>query len=549
LGRFSNLRQTRPLLVEKIPLFMLAAGSCVASVIAVQPAIRDVTHSPLTARIENALVSFVVYLRQMVYPEGLATPYPYAADGVPWRRAALAFVVLAVISTIVLWHREKRPFLLVGWLWYLGMLVPVIGIVGISNYTAHADRYTYLPEIGLAIAGTWYLAEWSAGWTHRPVILGALMTAVIATLMVCCHIQTSYWQDSETLWRRSLASTSGNHVAHDNLGLALAEKGRMREAIGEYQRAIEAKPDFAMAHDNLGNALARTGQQGEAIAEFRKALEIMPGYAAAHYNLGNALAQTGQDAEAIAEFRKALDGNPDYAAARNNLGSALVRSGRAEEAIVQYRKALETDPGNAPAHYNLANALADRGQVEEAIVHYRKALEVAPGYAPAHYHLGNALALTGHEAEATAEYSKTLEINPGDVEARESLGLAFLEQGKTKEAMDCWQRALDLDPDRLPIRNNLAWLLATTPDASLRDGAKALALATRSDETTGGTNTIILRTLAAAYAETGRFGDASSTARHALGLAVEQKSDTLADKLRSEIKLYQAGLPVRDAAP
>ncbi len=482
LKRISDFRfqisDLKHLLIEKIPLFALATGSCAVTALMPGLVIADAHRLPLFERIGNALVAYVVYLWQMIFPAGLAIPYPSTPNGEPAWKVCLAFVVLAAISAGVFFCRKKQPCLLMGWLWYLGMLLPVMGIIQILHNVAHADHYTYLPEIGLAIAGTWVVADWSAGWRQRRMVLGGLMATVIVTLMVCAHIQTSYWENDETLWTRALDCTSGNSVAHNNLGLAFAKEGDVAGAIAQFSKALEIQPDDGEIHYNLGVTLFVKGDLEEAIAQYKTALAIAP----------------------------------DNAVFHNNLGTALYAKGAVDEAIAQFQESSKLQPGYADAHYNLGNALLRLGKLDEAIAQYRRTLEINPGHEEAHYNLGVALFLKGNLAEAIAQYQKVLEINPGQVNAQ----------------------------------NNLAWLLSTAPDASLRNGSKAIALAENANRLSGGGNPIILQTLAAAYAENGSYGPAAVTARQALELAVTQKNDALAATLQKEIELYEANTPERD---
>jgi len=601
---------------EKVPFFALAAAAGAAAALVPDLVLTGTHQYPLLVRMDNALVSYVVYLRQTFFPAGLALPYPDVAGGPPKWEVGLALVLLAAISAGAMACRKRSPSVLVGWLWYLGMLAPVIGIVQISYDAAHADRYTYLPGIGLAIAVTWAVAEWSAGWKFRRVVLGGLMAGVIGAFTVCGHIQTWYWRESESLWTHTLASTSGNCVAHHNLGSALYQKGQVEEAIRQYQEALEIKPNYVSALDSLGLALAKNGQADEAIGQYRKALEINPAYEKAHNNLGHALAGKGdlegaiaqfrqaleinpayQDArynlgidlakkgdleEAITQYRKLLEINPDYAEARNNLGAALFAKAQVEEAITQFRKALETNPDYAEARNNLGVALFAKGDVEGAVAQYRKALEINPAYQDARNNLGRGLLRKGdfdgamacfqrtstlspdplerwrqlggdflHRAdleEAIECYGQALKINPRSADARANLGVALFQKGQTKEAMDSWQQALEIKPDQLYVLNNLAWVMATTPDAALRNGAKAVALAAQANQLSGGGDATVLRTLAAAYAEEGSYGMAAVTARRALALALaqEQKNDGLGAKLEKDIKLYEADKPARE---
>jgi len=356
------------LVKEKIPLFLLSVGSCVATFL-VPEKVSAPIYVPFLDRIGNGVVSYGVYLRQMIYPVGLAIPYPNPPNGQPFREVVLVLVLLVVISTGVLAWRKKRPCLLVGWLWYLGMLVPMIGFVQISYY-AHADRYTYLPGIGLVLAGTWAVADWSAGWVgHRRAVLGGLMAAVIGALMVCAWTQTGYWKSSEILWTHSLACTTDNYMAHFNLGNALDQKKRTGEAITQYKIALQIKPDYGDAHYNLGTDLRLEGKTDEAVAQFREALQSNPANAEAHDNLGNALREKGRMDEAITEYQSSLQIYPGNAKAHNNLGYVLLQKGMVDEAIAQFQQALEVNPDDATAHANLEQALLQQRRVKEAVPH------------------------------------------------------------------------------------------------------------------------------------------------------------------------------------
>ena len=497
------------LVKEKIPLFLLSVGSCVATVL--EPDKMPDSHRlPFLERFGNAVVSYGVYLRQMVFPVELATPYPNPPDGQPFWKVALALVVLAAISVIVLACRKGRPYLLVGWLWYLGMLVPMIGIIQISYY-AHADRCTYLPGIGLVLAGTWAVEDWSLLWQHRRAGLGGLMAAIIGILMVCAWIQTGYWKSNEILWTHTLDCTTGNYVAHNNLATALTQKGRMDEAISHCRQAVEIRPYFAEAYNNLGNALLQKGKADEAITQFQQALQINPALAEAHMNLGNALLQKGKADEAITQFQQALQIRPDLAEAQISLGTALGRKARVEEAIACYQKALEIKPDYAEARNDLGSAFFRQGRLDEAISQFQKALEIKPHFAEAHMNLAN----------------------------------GFFRQGRLDEAISQYQKALQIKPHFAEAQNDLAWLLAACPQASLRNGNKAVELALQANALTGGNNPIVLHTLAAAYAEAGRFSEAVETAQRAVHLAGAQSNTALAGQLQAQLKLYQAGSPVR----
>jgi protein O-mannosyl-transferase len=416
------------LVKEKIPLFLLSAGSCVVTVLAPQKVIGP-DRIPFLERLGNAVLSYGVYLWQMVFPAGLAVPYLYPPNGQPFWKVGAAFVLLAAISMGVLACWKKRPYLLVGWLWYLGMLVPAIGIVQIS-YHSHADRFTYLPGVGLVLAVTWLVAEWRVS----RVALGSLMAGLLALFMFCAWQQTGYWQSSETLWSHTLACTTDNDVAQNNLGFDLMQRGRMNAAITCFQQALQIRPDDADARNNLGYAFLQIGKADKAIPCFQRALQIRPDYAEARNNLGIALFRQGKTDDAAACFQQALQIKPDYTEALNNLGNTFMQKGRLDEAIPCFQRALQIKPGFAEAHDNLGNALLQIGKADEAITECQQALQIKPDDAEARVNLGNALFRKGRLDDAIAQYQKALQINSALAKARINLN-AVLRQKSSKPAI------------------------------------------------------------------------------------------------------------------
>jgi tetratricopeptide (TPR) repeat protein len=497
----------RPI-IEKIPLFALSAASSVATILTQQHLLATVGELPLLSRMGYAVVSYVVYLGQMFYPGNLAVLYPFTQKSLLLPEVVLALTLVACISAGVLALQRRCPYLVVGWLWYLGMLVPMIGLVHVGT-VARADRFTYLAQIGVCIMVAWAAWDLSVPWRYGRRILGVGALSVIVTLMSCAWKQTSYWRNSESLWTHTLACTVNNAAAYNGLGYAILQKGSVDEAIIYFQKALQINPNYAEAQLNLGIALLQKGSVDEAIAHFQKVLQIDPNFAEGHLNLGYALLEMGRVDEAIAQFQKALQIRPDFAEAHNNLGNALLQKGNVDEAIVHCQKALQINPNIAEAHNNLANALFQKGNVDEAIAHYRQALQIRPDFAEAHNNLGNAL----------------------------------LQKGNVDEAIAHYQQALQIRPDFAEALNKLAWVLAICPQASLRNGSKAVELAQRANRLTGDGNPVVLCTLAAAYGEAGRFPEAVETAQRALRLAEIQSNSALADAIRSQLQLYQAGIP------
>ncbi len=500
------------LVFEKTPLLALSAVSCVATVIAQADAVKPLQAMSLSSRMSNALVSYAAYVGQFFYPAGLAVFYPPRRSGLPtWQVVAASLLLTGVCAAAVV-CRRRCPYAFVGWFWFLGMLVPVIGLVQVGEQSM-ADRYTYLPEIGLVIALAWGAKALLAAWPRRAWISGAISAAVVAALMGCAWHQTSYWHDSETLWTHTLECEPDAVVAHVDLGVVLDLKGQTAEAIAHYQRALAIDPHYVEAYTNLGNALKHLGRTDEAIAQYKKALEV----------------------------------DPSYGKARYDLGTALYAEGRFDEAIAEYHRALKIDLRNADAHNNLGGALTAQGKLAEAVQEYRTALEIKPNFARAEYNLAVTLGGQGHTAEAIVHYQKALELEPDDADARYYLGGALVQEQRFGEAIAQWSELLRVQPDNTQVLRKLAWLLATSPEASVRDGGRAVALAQRAARLTDDRAPDVLDALAAAYAEAGRFSEAVQTARKALQLAAEQDKPSLVESLRAEIPLYEAGKPFREA--
>ena len=394
---------------EKIPLIALSAVSSVITFLVQKGAVGRTEELPILERINNAVVSYVLYIWQMLWPLDLAVFYPHPENRLPLWEIVSCFLVLICITVTAIAVRKQRPYLLTGWLWYLGMLVPVIGLVQVG-WQGRADRYTYLPQIGLYIAGTWAVADWTALYRHQRTILSTAAIIVIGALSVRAWVQTSYWRDSETLFRHALAVTVNNDVAENNLGIVFLGQGNLDEAISLLQSAVDLRPD------------------------------------------------------------------------------------------------------NSPAHENLAKALLQKGRVTDALVHYRKLLE----------------------------------LQPDNMEVHNIVGTILVQQGRVQEGVEEWQKVLSAEPDNGNAMSNLAWVFATSPDQSIRNGSKAVQLAEQAVRISGGRIAILFRTLAAAYAENDRFVEAIQTAQRGIALANSQGNSGLATELQGSIALYQEGKPLRD---
>jgi protein O-mannosyl-transferase len=397
------------LLLEKIPFFLLSAAAAAATVLTQKNAVLLAQGLTWPWRIGNALLAYTDYLRHMFYPANLALGYPHPGTTLPaWHVVWSASLLIIISAGAIAGHRKHR-YLLVGWLWYLVMLLPVIDIMQ-AGQNARADRYTYLPQIGLYLLLTWGAEEITRSWRHRRVVQGLAAAAILAGLLAGAYVQTGYWKTSESLWRHALACTPDNEFVHNNLGNALVAREQWAEAVQHFERALQIKPDYAQAHLNLGVALANQEKREDAIRHFERALQLNPNSAEAHYNLGDALAAQGKWDEAIRQFERALRLKPDFAEAHYGWGLALGAQGKWDEAVRHYEPALHLKLDVADAQYITGVAFATRKQWDQAIELYEGVLRVKPDFAEAHYRLGLALAGRGKPAEAGEQFQQALAL-------------------------------------------------------------------------------------------------------------------------------------------
>jgi Flp pilus assembly protein TadD len=375
------------LIWEKLPLLMLTTGFCVITFLVQKSggALRSLTAYPFHVRLANALVSYAVYMKQTLWPFKLSVFYPY--------RSALgageilgAFLLIVFISVMVLRQIVKRPWFAVGWFWYLGILVPVIGLVQAGSQ-AMADRYTYVPLVGLFITIAWAVPDRFMEKRYNQVWTSTVSTIIILCFASIASIQAGYWKNSITLLKRAIEVTPDNYAPRNNLGMALERLGRIDEAIYFYQEALHINPNYTQALNNLGRAMEKQGKIVEAIQHYSKALQMNPNLSEAHNNLGNALVKQGKYSDAVKHYSEALRLNPEYAQAYYNLGNARFYQGNYEEAVSAYEKALRIQPDYAEAYVNLGVTLAAQGKFDTAIVQFREALRIRPGDEDAQYNL------------------------------------------------------------------------------------------------------------------------------------------------------------------
>ncbi|HEY2573220.1 MAG TPA: tetratricopeptide repeat protein, partial [Verrucomicrobiaceae bacterium] len=465
------------------------------------------------------------YLCLSFWPSPLVFAYGADVARSPFGVVASTLLMVLLLATTVV-ALARRHWTGYAGAWFFLILAPTSSVVPLSGQMV-AEHRMYLPLA--AVMMLWAVGAWMLGLKVLRQIAGEGekaaqwakgTAAVLMTLLLVCFgkatmARNADYRTSFAIWTDTVSKWPGNAAARSNVGLALHEMGRDDEAIAHFEKALSMDPRDPATHYNLAIVLLSLGSIEQAIEQYREVVALRPESTAAHNNLGEALLRSGRPDEAMEQFQKVIEVNPHFAGAENNLGNVFLQMGRWPEAISHYEKALEIDPDSASAHSNLGSVLLRTGRFDDAITHYERALELRPDFVDAHNNLAAALQQKGRFKEA----------------------LAHLEEGVKRS------------PEALGVSNNLALFLATSDDASLRDGARALKLAQRVNQRSGGNRPEFLHTLAAAYAETGKFIEADETAERAQSLAMAQGDPIQAEVIRNARKLYQAGKPLRHAPP
>jgi Tfp pilus assembly protein PilF len=433
------------LVTEKLPLFALTAISSAVTLAAQRAggAVESFEALGLWDRLSNAAVGYLRYLGKLFWPQDLSLYYPLHEVPPVWQVLAALVLLAAVTAGAWLWRRE-RPWLALGWLWFLGTLVPVVGLVQVGGQ-AIADRYTYVPSIGLGIllAGCWIELVTRRPSLRTPATVGCAVVLVVLGWLTLR--QAAYWQDTFTLFERSIAVTEDNFLLQNNLGAAYTERGQPEKALPLLEAAVETRPSYGEAHNNLGLAWLRRGLPEKAAESFRRALELEPQRTQIAVNLGEALAAAGQLDEAATVLRRAVE-EGGGAQAHNNLGSALAQGGNLTAALEQYRQALELDPDYAGAHANRAQVLAAQGRLDEAAAAFRRAVELDPDNPETLTNYATVLADLGQVSDAVTLLRRAVRLAPGLPQARFFLGLGLLGTGDRNGAIEQYQALTQLAP-------------------------------------------------------------------------------------------------------
>jgi Tfp pilus assembly protein PilF len=475
---------SRRLLVEKIPFFALSVISSVITFLVQQSggAVSSLAGISIKSRVCNALISYVQYIGKMFWPRHLTFFYPYHVENVSILFTVISAALLTAATIFVLRLAKKHQYLFTGWFWYLGTLVPVIGIVQVGGQ-AMADRYTYITLIGLFIIIAWGLPELvkrrlSASPVKSPqrkIVLWSSSLIVLSALMICTFFQLRYWKDNISLCQHALAVTKDNYHAHFCIAKTLMEQGRNEEAAMHCAEALRIKPDDIKAEVGLTSALLAAGKLDQVEIECQKFLQNEPNDPNLLNNLGVAFGREGKFDQAVKYLTKALENNPDFAKANENIGNILFQQGKINDAVSRFAKAIRLDPKSASAHYRFGQILVQTGKADDAVAHLDEAIR--------------------------------------------------------------------LKPDWIEPMNVLAWTLATSNNSSIRNPDKAVKLAQRVCELTNYKDPFSLDTLATAFAAGGNFSRAIETAQKAAGLCQSPRQDAMKKEIENRLALYKAGKP------
>jgi tetratricopeptide (TPR) repeat protein len=571
-------------MIEKIPFFVLAAASSIITLLVqhARGAVAGINLLPLHSRVANAFLSYARYIGKMFWPKNLAVFYPFDVRAIVAWQVVLCALLLVGVSFLVIRFWRTRKYLPVGWFWFVVTLVPVIGFVQVGSQ-AFADRYTYVPYIGLFIMVAWGLPELLSKLPYRKFVLGISAAVALAAMGICAHGQVSYWTNGFVLFSHAIEVTQNNDVAYNNRSGTYIKLGRWQEAMEDIKQAIKIKPDFPESHNNLGVTYDGLGRSADAIDAYKQAIKLRPNYADAYYNLGIAYIKLGRWQEAIDAHKQAIKFEPDSAKAYNNLGIAYNNLGRWQEAIDAHKQAIKIEPGDADAYYDLGNAYRSLGHYQDAIDAYKQAVKTKSDFAKAYNNLGIAYGYLGRWQEAIEGFSQAVRVDPDDADAHNNRGVVYRKLGRGNEAMDDFSQAIKLKPDYIEARynlarglagqgrydevldqyrailrlkpdwpdcmSNIAFIIATNPKLKNRDTNEAIRLASRACELANYKNPAFLDTLAAAYASAGKFSEAVDTANKAINLADAANQPKIKNVIQYHLSLYTQGKPYIESGP
>jgi protein O-mannosyl-transferase len=499
------------LIMEKIPLLVLSIGSCIVTYTAQQSggsmAPKLLSWLP---RLSNSLTSYIGYWGKVFWPSDLALLYPYH-DNLPLWQPIISFLILAVVSGLVIYRFRKQPYLAAGWAWYLVTLLPVIGLVQVGSQSM-ADRYTYLPSIGIFIVVSWGTAHLVSGWRYQKLLSGISMLIIASAMIIGTRTQLHYWQNSTALFKHTLAVTHNNHIIHHSLGWVLAKQGNLDEAADHFNKALALWPDFPEANLDMASLSIKRNELDKAMNYLHRVLKLEPENATAYCNMGLIFESQDNIDQAIGAYEQAVRFDGNNYKAWNALGVLKANRGLLDEARDCFGRCIQMNPNDSESWRNLGFTRQMQNQTDEAVSCYRTALDKDPNNYQAWCNLAQSLQMTG----------------------------------KVQEATDACRRALRINPDSAEAMNNLAWILASSADDKVRNPAEAIGLARKACQMTAFEDPDNMDTLAAAYAAAGQFKEAIETAQKAITSAALEEQKTKADEISKRLQLYQTGKPYYD---
>ena len=553
------------LIWEKAPFCALTVLSCAITMHAQKLAMVDATVLPFPVRLQNALLAYVSYLKQIFWPADLAVFYPYPIDFSGGATFGAAILLGAVTLAAILFAR-KRPALPVGWFWFLGMLVPVIGLVQVGSQT-RADRYTYLPAVGIFIAVVWGLVRERllqteastvpAKTSSKPVAASAWPRAlpagcgvlVLGILGFLTHQQASYWHNSETLFRHAAQVNPENYAAWGGLGIVELRRNNPAAALTNLTRALEyAEPRGAAGNIKyfMGAALQVQNKGLEALP-YLEASQVLPEQRPERsYRLALSLIEAGRLPEAERDLKEALAAKPDNADFQLGWAALLQAQGQTNKAEEVFNRVVSGHPELGTAQRSFADFLAYQGRWSEAEPHYAAARKILPADARLCRAHAKALAAQGNFKAAIEELRAAVKLEPANVSLNYEMAGFLSQAGQSREAVDFYNRAIETEPKSAAVLNDFAWVLATDPDDKVRDGARAVKLAQSACQLTDWKAAMLIGTLAAAYAEAGQFTNAVAMAEKARDTARADNQETVAKRNEELLSLYRAGKPYRE---
>jgi tetratricopeptide (TPR) repeat protein len=584
----SVLKAAWPLVHEKIPLFLMSFSAAIGAVFAVGEPFRPIPILALVPRLLYIPISYCNYLWQFFVPTKLSAHYPFFAVGPDIAHSAVCLGILTVLTVLAWMGRRKQPLFLVAWLWFLGAMLPVIGLVP-GGIQIAADRYTYIPQIGLAMFMAWAVGDLARigtpavqrdktvsgpGWPETPEasaageenvpqqLCVALSASVLVFLSLAAYKQTQTWKDDETLWAHALSVTKDNDYANEKYASALQMKGGANDVANQVNRdtaekhfrtALNLNPHMVGSLNNLSVLLRSKGELDEAAVFQKRAAEEHPKWGLMHRNLASIYAQQRKFPEAIASFEKAVQLSPNDLEASFNLGLILSETSNDPAAIQRaemlFRQVVSLQPRFAEAHFSLGNVLYRQDKKDAAIECFRRAVEAEPRHARAHNNLASLLGAKGDRSAAIQHYQNAINLDPTYLEAYRNLGESLIKNGDAQNAVTVWRAALNQKADDLQTLYRLSWILATHPDVNIRRGFEARDLALKGAELTQNREPMFYDALAAAEATLGKFDEAVEAAQKALQILPGGKDAPLAPVINARLELYKNRTAYRETPP